>query len=314
MLAGAPWALRNAAAEGMASPGSYTFDDPVVVAVDAVPAGVLGGGVDGGAAPGVPGQAADAELHRPGRPGGVLTGMHPGCIRAALTGFGLADAGQDGPGDAVPGSGFLVVGEVGGGDSGCRGAGGRLGPAGRGGLAEYPGTSGEERHSEQHQRRSDGGRDLDAAGVRVRAHLGRLPRCAGGGWMRAGTARQERWRGDGGMPGQAGARRALSPACSPAAVAGGGAGVVPPAWASASRGPGCPAGSQISPAGPPPLAAASGVVVATGTPGIPPAARAPGPPRPGVLPRSARRAASRRAVGSQNRTGVVMPVRAARLA
>ena len=28
MLAGAPWALRKAAAEGMASPGSYTFTIP----------------------------------------------------------------------------------------------------------------------------------------------------------------------------------------------------------------------------------------------------------------------------------------------
>ena len=138
MLAGAPWALRKCGGGGDGVAGVVDVDDPVVVAVDAVPAGVLGGGVDRGAAPGVPGQAADAELHRPGRPGRVLAGMHPGGVRAALAGFDLADAGQHGPGDAVPGSGFLVVGEVGGGDGGCRGAGGRLGLAGAAAWPSIP--------------------------------------------------------------------------------------------------------------------------------------------------------------------------------
>jgi hypothetical protein len=107
--------------------------------------------VDGGAAPGVPGQAADAELHRPGRPGGVLAGAHAGRAGAALAGFDFADPGQHGPRDAVPGSGFAVVGEVGGGDRGRRGAGAGLGLAG-GGLAEYPGSGAEERRGQQDQR------------------------------------------------------------------------------------------------------------------------------------------------------------------
>ena len=158
--------------------GVVDVGDPVVVAVDAVPAGPLGCRVDGGAAPGVPGQAADAELHRPGRPGGVRAGMHSGRVRAALVGFGFADAGQDGPGDAVLGSGFLVVGEVGGGDRSRRGAGGRLGLAGGSGLAEYPGSGAEERCGQQHQRGGCRDGDLDAAGVRARAHQRRLLRCS----------------------------------------------------------------------------------------------------------------------------------------
>src|ERR1019366_6719843 len=64
--------------------GGVDVDDPVVVGVDSVAAGVLGGGVDGCAAPGVPGQAADAELHGPGRPGRVRAGMHAGSVRAAV--------------------------------------------------------------------------------------------------------------------------------------------------------------------------------------------------------------------------------------
>src|SRR5258707_782322 len=49
----------------------------VVVAVEAVTAGVHAGGVDGRAAPGVAGGAVDAELHRPGRASTWTTACSP---------------------------------------------------------------------------------------------------------------------------------------------------------------------------------------------------------------------------------------------
>jgi hypothetical protein len=63
--------------------GIVDVHDAVVVAVDPVSAGALGGGVDRGAAPGVPGGSAGAELRGSGGPGEVRAGMHAGRAGAA---------------------------------------------------------------------------------------------------------------------------------------------------------------------------------------------------------------------------------------
>lgn len=90
--AGAPWAWRNQGSGGNGVAG--VVDVCNAVAVDPVSAGVLGGGVDGGAAPGVPSCAADAELHRPGRPVGIGAGVHTGQVGLAVVALDGADPGE----------------------------------------------------------------------------------------------------------------------------------------------------------------------------------------------------------------------------
>ena len=149
--------------------GVVDVGDAVAVAVDPVPAGVLGGGVDGGAAPGVAGRAADAELHRPGRPVGVGAGMHARRGRLAVVALDGPDPGEHRPRDAVPGAGFLVVGEVAGGDGRGGGAGGGRGLAGGGLLPGDPGDRADQDDDQQQHGgaggKRDGGRAAVCAGV-----------------------------------------------------------------------------------------------------------------------------------------------------
>src|SRR5439155_22878523 len=88
----------------------------VAVAVGGDAADLLAGRVDGPAAPGVAGRAADADLHRPGRAEGVGATVHAGQLGAAVVALDLADAGQDHPRHAVLGAGRLEQREVAGGD------------------------------------------------------------------------------------------------------------------------------------------------------------------------------------------------------
>ena len=74
--------VRGGRGDGVA--GVVDVGEAVVVAVDAVPAGRARGGVDGRAAPGVPGGAADAELHGPGRAGALAPECTPGARERPL--------------------------------------------------------------------------------------------------------------------------------------------------------------------------------------------------------------------------------------
>ena len=73
------------------------------VGVGGDPVHLLGGQVDRGAAPGVPGRPGDADLHRARRAEGVPAAVHAGQLAAAVVALDLADAGQDDPGHAVLG-------------------------------------------------------------------------------------------------------------------------------------------------------------------------------------------------------------------
>ena len=151
--------LEEAGGGGDGVAGVVDIHEAVVVAVDAVPAGVLGGGVNWCAAPGVPGCAADAELHRPGRAEGAGARVHAGRGGLAVAAFDGADPGQHRPRDAVLGPGFLVVGEVGRGDGRGGAGGGGLGCA-RGGL--LPGHAGDAADERGEQQDHHGGADGDA--------------------------------------------------------------------------------------------------------------------------------------------------------
>jgi len=97
--------------------------------------------------------------------------MHARRVRTALIRFGLADAREYGPGDAVPDSGLLVVGEVGGGI----GAAAVLAAAWAWqALAAWPTipAAAPRNARQQDQRRGDCDCDLDGASVRVPARRG----------------------------------------------------------------------------------------------------------------------------------------------
>ena len=86
------------------------------VLVGGHPVDRLAGRVHGQAAPDVPGLAADADLHRPGRAEPVLPAVHPGQAGLAVVAFHGPDPGQDGPRHAVLLADLLVPEQVAGRD------------------------------------------------------------------------------------------------------------------------------------------------------------------------------------------------------